>query len=113
MKIVRWIAVAVFACIFAFSAYKFFPEYLAQREAESEFESLASLVGEPDETAEPLGPVPDAERQIGPGLSPILPQYEEVYAKNSDTFGWVRIPDTKIVIKRVRTPSSHKGTCPG
>ena len=100
-KRIRNIVIAIFAGVLVLSSCMLVYEYVIRKKAESEFKDLAELLGDPTTAQEQIS----VEPQTGPGLSPILPQYEELYNKNKDTFGWIQIPDTTINYPVMHTPN--------
>ena len=93
------------ACLFLFSAYMIFSYYaesLAQEALFDELEEMASVAASPPATM----PKREKDSEKAESTSAILPEYEVLYEKNHDLFGWVQIEGTKLNYPVMVTPDA-------
>lgn len=100
--IVRGALAAACLAVFAFSAYEFFPEYMEQKAADEAFGELSAAMGLAEAEAGDAEAQDDGRK--GPGISPVLPQYEALHEQNPDLFGWISIEGTKVDYPVMHTP---------
>ena len=100
-KVLNIIIVVALVAVFAVSAFMVGKYFVNSKQSSSKYNELAELVDRPTSaTAEATQPatVP-AESQSTRVELPhhdILPDYEEVYSRNGDTIGWIKIDGTKV-----------------
>lgn len=95
------ILIVVFTALFGTSTYFVFDHYRQEKQQAELYDSLAELVDSAAETEnEPTEPVLYAEEKT------VLPELAELYQKNSDLVGWIRIEDTNINYPVVQTPDN-------
>lgn len=100
---------AISLVIFCVSAFQLVKYYLGARNADRDFEQLADLVAQAEQSEDDGGPIDDAS---GAGTSEdkdeidaaILRTYQELKAQNSDMVGWISIEGTKINYPVMYTP---------
>ena len=111
----KWILrilIAIFAAAFVISGYMLLNYQLESSENEDLYEDLAAIVDEVRATI-PTEPETTAPAQSNVTTEPtaatepvILPEYQAVYAMNSDLVGWIRIDGTKINYPVLQTPDT-------
>ena len=101
-KMIRVLALILFAGLFFLSAYMIF-SYLGESHAqEAAFDELEEVVAE---AQTPPSPAPTADEDSGELEAPaMLPGYAQLYAENPDLFGWVQIEDTELSYPVMYTP---------
>lgn len=87
-KVIVIVVLSVFIAGFIFGAYMLFTTLQNAAREQATFDSLVRLVEDTDET-QPTGE---------------LRKYDELYKKNPDFFGWLKIEDTKIDYPVMYTP---------
>ncbi len=116
-KNLRIVLIAVFACVFAVSAYLLIDYYIDSRREAQNYEELSQQVDRPTR------PLPGDEG-FGQDDSPldtqvhyvtvlnsktgeyvsVLPQYADLFSINPDFAGWLQIPGTDIDYPVMQTP---------
>lgn len=116
-KNLRIVLIAVFACVFAVSAYLLIDYYIDSRREAQNYEELSQQVDRPTR------PLPGDE-DFGQDDSPldtqvhyvtvlnsktgeyvsVLPQYADLFSINPDFAGWLQIPGTDIDYPVMQTP---------
>ena len=113
-QVLYYALLVIFAAVFLTSLFFLGRYWLGSKEAGSDYDDLAHLLesiqaaqptkkpqspdqggdpGQPDQPADPTEP----EETVSPTLpNGMLVEYGAIYAINSDTVGWIKIPDTKI-----------------
>lgn len=81
------ISIAAFAALLAVSAYFLISNYADEKQQTEQYESIAEIVEQPDESIEPIQYTTEKT---------VLPDYTELYLQNSDMVGWISIDDTNI-----------------
>ena len=133
-RIAYWLAMAGFLCLFCFAGFKVWSYYSEGLKSQAEYEDLSqlrqeALATDPTGSPDPTGPklpnlegfenkTPEEILQMpeNPYISLIhpetgdvvhmLPQYKELFLRNSDIIGWIAIEGTKIdypVVQRKQT----------
>lgn len=113
------VLLTVFILIFVFSAGMLGYYYIGNAVGESRYEELSDLRGQetqprpvilpedvtvPPETTEPPW-ITVTHPKTGEDVY-LLPEFSEVFLKNSDLVGWIRIPGTKVDYPVMQTPDS-------
>lgn len=115
-KYAYYIIIALLLIIFLISAFYVGSYVLDSREQKTQYNNLAAIVenartevteaaGEAlkDEDPENAG---NSDEASDAEESPILPEYRDVYALNSDLVGWLSIDDTEVNYPVVQTPEN-------
>jgi hypothetical protein len=92
---------AAFAVLLTVSAYFLIGGKVDDNTQAEKYESIAEIVAQPDETAEPVQLTEDKT---------LLPDYSELYFQNTDMVGWISIQDTNInypVMQSVDEPNFY------
>ncbi len=122
----RWLSnllIIVFAVVFLVSAFFLGRYLLDSRQSQRQFDELAQLMEQAMPTVPPVQeqesvqgesaaqditePVSELVEVIDPKTGEtvqVLPEYAELYKRNSDLVGWIAIPDTKINYPVMHTP---------
>ena len=113
---------AVFAvCLagFCVSAYMVISQLVREKKDEAAFTALIAQIRpeEPEDSADTSGDTSAARPQTVPSETDTVPpadeppqsdpgfhRYDDLYAQNSDLFGWIRIEETKIDYPVMHTP---------
>lgn len=91
------ILMAAFAVLLTVSAYFLISDKADEKAQAEQYESIAQIVAEPDETTEPIQLTADKA---------LLPDYTELYFQNTDMVGWVSVADTNINYPVMQTPDN-------
>lgn len=122
----RWLSnllIIVFAVVFLVSAFFLGRYLLDSRQSQRQFDELAQLMEQAMPTIPPVQeqesvqgesaaqditePVSELVEVTDPKTGEtvqVLPEYAELYKRNSDLVGWIAIPDTKINYPVMHTP---------
>lgn len=122
----RWLSnllIIVFAVVFLVSAFFLGRYLLDSRQSQRQFDELAQLMEQAMPTVPPVQeqesvqgesaaqditePVSELVEVTDPKTGEtvqVLPEYAELYKRNSDLVGWIAIPDTKINYPVMHTP---------
>ena len=105
------LAIIALSCVFLFCAVKLAAYFIESNRVADLYNDLAGSVddlratidsSESSENDAPVPPVTGSEDT--PAEPVILPEYQMVYDRNSDTVGWITIADTKINYPVMQTP---------
>lgn len=100
---VRRVLAGLLAAVFLFAMGKIVSQLSAEREAKKQFDALAAMVRSAEPQPAPKQPAPSGEQTDDTAQEP-LAQYELLYEKNRDLFGWIRIEDTPVDYPVMYTP---------
>jgi len=126
----KWIMnmlLVIFAGAFLVSAYFLIDYAISSQKQKDQFDELAQLMSQAQQTAptkpvvtkpaptDPVGTEETTEPTVDPNLVPVtdpetgetvymLPEFTELYLRNNDLVGWIRIDDTKINYPVVQSP---------
>ncbi|HHZ05846.1 MAG TPA: sortase [Clostridiales bacterium] len=92
---------AAFAVLLTVSAYFLISHKVDENTQAEKYESIAEIVAQPDETAEPILLTEDKT---------LLSDYSELYFQNTDMVGWITVSDTNInypVMQSVDNPNFY------
>ena len=112
-KILYYLLIGVLAAIFVICAIKLVTYWTESVKAGSQYDDLASIKGslaatEPSqsESSSPTTPSGNPEDTTPPEPTEptILPDLLPIYEMNTDTVGWITVPDTKINYPVMQTP---------
>ena len=106
-RILYYTLIVVFACVFVASAIYVGYYYSQAQRSDSINSELQSLKGTvpPDYYEEDSQHSSEPAGVDQPNTEPkVLPEYEKLYALNSDLVGWLTIPDTNIDYPVVQSP---------
>ena len=106
-KTICIILIVALAALFCTSAYFIFDHYRQDKQQAELYDSLADMVDSAAETEEePTEPILYTEEKT------VLPELAELYQKNSDLAGWIRIEDTNINYPIMFYIPNLKDNCP-
>lgn len=110
-KVIYWTVIAVLVAVFIYSGYSLISYYADSQKSEQAYEELAQLVvdrptiplpkpsspaaTEPVETEPEQVLITVRDPKTG-GTTQVLPEYIQLYTRNSDLVGWLSIDGTKI-----------------
>ena len=113
-KALYTIAIVLLLVVFGFSAFQVVNYFVESKEQADKFDALAQIKQEAMEAAaattpkveEPKETTGDEETTEPTGETDpqMLPQYQALYAMNSDLVGWLTIPNTRVDYPVMQTP---------
>ena len=110
-KILYYLLIGVLAAIFVVCAVKLVTYWTESVQNGSEYDDLAALKGsiaatEPSqsEPSDPGATTPEDTSPSEPTEPTILPDLLPIYELNTDTVGWITVPDTKINYPVLQSP---------
>ena len=112
-KILYYLLIGILAAVFVICAIKLVTYWTESAQNGSEYDDLAALKGsiaatEPSQSdpSSPTTPSGDPEdtTPTTPTEPTILPDLLPIYELNTDTVGWITVPDTKINYPVMQTP---------
>ena len=100
------LAIVTLSCIFLFCAVKSAAYFIESSRAANLYGDLAASVDDLRPSADPsedVSPPVTGDEDV-PAAPVILPEYQAIYDRNSDTVGWITVADTKINYPVMQTP---------
>lgn len=94
-RVLSKILIIIFAAVFAVSAFMVGKYFFTAQKEQQVFDELASIVSDNTSATEPPNGKP-------------LPEYEPLWEKNPDYFGWLKIDDTVINYPVMYTPKDSE-----
>ncbi len=105
----RFLAVVavLLALVFIFSAYQLISYYTASQKDDDAFDKLSEQVQKLEQTMD-TDTSEGTEGSTETADPQKLPHISALYEQNSDTFGWIRIEDTKVDYPVMYTPDNEQ-----
>lgn len=109
-RIIYFLLLAVFIGVFIYSATYIANYMVGSKQQSDAYDDLSSLRDQYlNNSDDPKATLPSGGGQSGGDSSEetggILPEYQELFAKNEDMVGWISIPDTDIDYPVLQTPT--------
>lgn len=113
-KPIYYVLIGVLLLVFCFSAFQIANYFIKGREKANQFDELSQLASQATSapttaptTAATTEPTTEAttEATTEPTEPTMIPGYADVYARNNDVIGWIKIDGTKIDYPVMQTPN--------